>query len=148
MPCTPAGIIYLLKEYKINLKGLDVVIIGASNIVGKPLLMMFLNEEATVSICHLQTKDIKTYTQKADLIVVAAGCANLLKADMVKDGVIVLDVGINKIGSKLLGDVDFENVSKKASFISPVPGGVGPMTIAMLLKNTVKAAKNRLKAAK
>lgn len=148
LPCTPAGIIYLLKEYKINLKGLDVVIIGASNIVGKPLLMMFLNEEATVSICHLQTKNIKTYTQKADLIVVAAGCANLLKADMVKDGVIVLDVGINKIGSKLLGDVDFENVSKKASFISPVPGGVGPMTIAMLLKNTVKAAKNRLKAAK
>ena len=145
LPCTPAGVIELLKAYKISLAGLNAVIIGASNIVGKPMAAMLLNEGATISICHLQTKDISLYTRQADLIVCAAGSVNLLKADMIKDEAIVVDVGINRINNTLVGDVDFENVSKKASFISPVPGGVGPMTIAMLLKNTIRSAKNRLR---
>ncbi|TKX34145.1 bifunctional methylenetetrahydrofolate dehydrogenase/methenyltetrahydrofolate cyclohydrolase FolD [Campylobacter taeniopygiae] len=146
LPCTPLGVMRLLKSYEINLEGLDVVIIGESNIVGRPMATMFLNAGATVSICHIKTKDLKIYTQKADLIVVAAGCVNLLRSDMVKEGVIVVDVGINRLDDgRIVGDVDFENVSKKASFITPVPGGVGPMTIAMLLENTVRSAKNRLK---
>ncbi|MBZ7930724.1 bifunctional methylenetetrahydrofolate dehydrogenase/methenyltetrahydrofolate cyclohydrolase FolD [Campylobacter sp. RM12910] len=146
LPCTPLGVMRLLKSYEITLEGLDVVIIGESNIVGRPMAMMFLNAGATVSICHIKTKDLKLYTQRADLIVVAAGCVNLLRSDMVKEGVIVIDVGINRLeNGKIVGDVDFENVSKKASFITPVPGGVGPMTIAMLLENTVRSAKNRLK---
>ncbi|MBZ7944490.1 bifunctional methylenetetrahydrofolate dehydrogenase/methenyltetrahydrofolate cyclohydrolase FolD [Campylobacter sp. RM10532] len=146
LPCTPLGIMRLLKSYEITLEGLDVVIIGESNIVGRPMATMFLNAGATVSICHIKTKDLKLYTQRADLIVVAAGCVNLLRSDMVKEGVIVIDVGINRLeNGKIVGDVDFENVSKKASFITPVPGGVGPMTIAMLLENTVRSAKNRLK---
>ncbi|MGH2268074.1 bifunctional methylenetetrahydrofolate dehydrogenase/methenyltetrahydrofolate cyclohydrolase FolD [Campylobacter taeniopygiae] len=146
LPCTPLGIMRLLKSYEINLEGLDVVIIGESNIVGRPMATMFLNAGATVSICHIKTKDLKIYTQKADLIVVAAGCVNLLRSDMIKEGVIIVDVGINRLDDgRIVGDVDFENVSKKASFITPVPGGVGPMTIAMLLENTVRSAKNRLK---
>ncbi|MBZ7954897.1 bifunctional methylenetetrahydrofolate dehydrogenase/methenyltetrahydrofolate cyclohydrolase FolD [Campylobacter molothri] len=146
LPCTPLGVMRLLKSYEITLEGLDVVIIGESNIVGRPMATMFLNAGATVSICHIKTKDLKLYTQKADLIVVAAGCVNLLRSDMVKEGVIVIDVGINRLeNGKIVGDVDFENVSRKASFITPVPGGVGPMTIAMLLENTVRSAKNRLK---
>ncbi|MBK2000858.1 bifunctional methylenetetrahydrofolate dehydrogenase/methenyltetrahydrofolate cyclohydrolase FolD [Campylobacter sp. LH-2024] len=146
LPCTPLGVMRLLKSYEITLEGLDVVIIGESNIVGRPMATMFLNAGATVSICHIKTKDLKLYTQRADLIVVAAGCVNLLRSDMVKEGVIVIDVGINRLeNGKIVGDVDFENVSKKASFITPVPGGVGPMTIAMLLENTVRSAKNRLK---
>ena len=143
--CTPQGVIYLLKSYGIKLSGLDAVVIGASNIVGRPMATLLLNEGASVSICHIKTKDLSLYTKRADLIVVAAGYAGLLKADMVKEGAIVVDVGINHINGKLVGDVDFEEVSKKASFISPVPGGVGPMTIAILLKNTIKAAKNRVK---
>ncbi|MBZ7929277.1 bifunctional methylenetetrahydrofolate dehydrogenase/methenyltetrahydrofolate cyclohydrolase FolD [Campylobacter molothri] len=146
LPCTPLGVMRLLKSYEITLEGLDVVIIGESNIVGRPMATMFLNAGATVSICHIKTKDLKLYTQRADLIVVAAGCVNLLRSGMVKEGVIVIDVGINRLeNGKIVGDVDFENVSKKASFITPVPGGVGPMTIAMLLENTVRSAKNRLK---
>ncbi|MFB1644218.1 bifunctional methylenetetrahydrofolate dehydrogenase/methenyltetrahydrofolate cyclohydrolase FolD [Campylobacter molothri] len=146
LPCTPLGVMRLLKSYEITLEGLDVVIIGESNIVGRPMATMFLNAGATVSICHIKTKDLKLYTQRADLIVVAAGCVNLLRSDMVKEGVIVIDVGINRLeNGKIVGDVDFENVSRKASFITPVPGGVGPMTIAMLLENTVRSAKNRLK---
>ncbi|MBZ7939357.1 bifunctional methylenetetrahydrofolate dehydrogenase/methenyltetrahydrofolate cyclohydrolase FolD [Campylobacter sp. W0014] len=146
LPCTPLGIMRLLKSYEINLEGLDIVIIGESNIVGRPMATMFLNAGATVSICHIKTKDLKIYTQKADLIVVAAGCVNLLRSDMIKEGVIIVDVGINRLDDgRIVGDVDFENVSKKASFITPVPGGVGPMTIAMLLENTVRSAKNRLK---
>ncbi|MBZ7943125.1 bifunctional methylenetetrahydrofolate dehydrogenase/methenyltetrahydrofolate cyclohydrolase FolD [Campylobacter sp. RM13744] len=146
LPCTPLGVMRLLKSYEITLEGLDVVIIGESNIVGRPMATIFLNAGATVSICHIKTKDLKLYTQRADLIVVAAGCVNLLRSDMVKEGVIVIDVGINRLeNGKIVGDVDFENVSKKASFITPVPGGVGPMTIAMLLENTVRSAKNRLK---
>lgn len=144
IPCTPAGILYLLNEYHINLSGLDAVVIGASNIVGRPMATLLLNAGASVSICHIKTKDLSFYTKNADLIVVAAGCVNLLKADMVKEGVIIIDVGINRLeNGKIVGDVDFENVSKKASFITPVPGGVGPMTIAKLLENTLKAANNR-----
>ncbi|TKX32503.1 bifunctional methylenetetrahydrofolate dehydrogenase/methenyltetrahydrofolate cyclohydrolase FolD [Campylobacter aviculae] len=146
LPCTPLGVMKLLKAYEINLEGLDTVVIGESNIVGRPMATMLLNAGATVSICHIKTKDLKLYTQKADLIIVAAGCVNLLRSDMIKEGVVVVDVGINRLeNGKIVGDVDFENVSKKASFITPVPGGVGPMTIAMLLENTIKSAKNRLK---
>ena len=149
LPCTPLGVVRLLKAYDINVEGLNAVIIGASNIVGRPMATMLLNLGATVSICHIKTKDLSLYTRQADLIVVAAGCAGLLRADMVKEGVIVVDVGINRLANgKLVGDVDFENVSKKASFISPVPGGVGPMTIAMLLENTLKAAQIRAKRQK
>ncbi|EJT2990964.1 bifunctional methylenetetrahydrofolate dehydrogenase/methenyltetrahydrofolate cyclohydrolase FolD [Campylobacter coli] len=147
LPCTPLGVMKLLKAYDINLEGLDSVVIGASNIVGRPMATMLLNADCTVSICHIKTKDLSAYTQKADLIIVAAGCVNLLRADMVKEGAIIIDVGINRLeNGKIVGDVDFEEVSKKASFITPVPGGVGPMTIAMLLENTVKSAKNSLKS--
>lgn len=147
LPCTPLGVMKLLKAYDINLEGLDSVVIGASNIVGRPMATMLLNAGCTVSICHIKTKDLSAYTQKADLIIVAAGYVNLLRADMVKEGAIIIDVGINRLeNGKIVGDVDFEEVSKKASFITPVPGGVGPMTIAMLLENTVKSAKNSLKS--
>lgn len=145
LPCTPLGIMRLLKHYDIKLEGLDATVIGASNIVGRPMSTMLLNAGASVSTCHIKTKDLTLYTKKSDLIVVATGVVNLLKEDMVKDGVIIIDVGINKIDGKIVGDVDFENVSKKASYITPVPGGVGPMTIAMLLENTLKSAKNRIK---
>ena len=149
LPCTPLGVVKLLKAYDINVEVLNAVIIGASNIVGRPMATMLLNLGATVSVCHIKTRDLSLYTRQADLIVVAAGCAGLLRADMVKEGVIVVDVGINRLANgKLVGDVDFESVSKKASFISPVPGGVGPMTIAMLLENTLKAAQIRAKRQK
>ncbi|AJP35312.1 bifunctional methylenetetrahydrofolate dehydrogenase/methenyltetrahydrofolate cyclohydrolase FolD [Campylobacter jejuni] len=145
LPCTPLGVMKLLKAYEIDLEGKDAVIIGASNIVGRPMATMLLNAGATVSVCHIKTKDLSLYTRQADLIIAAAGCVNLLRSDMVKEGVIVVDVGINRLESgKIVGDVDFEEVSKKSSYITPVPGGVGPMTIAMLLENTVKSAKNRL----
>lgn len=140
LPCTPLGVVKLLKAYDINVEGLDAVVIGASNIVGRPMATMLLNLGASVSVCHIKTRDLSLYTKRADLIVVAAGCVNLLKADMIKEGVIVVDVGINRLpNGKLVGDVDFDNVSKKANFISPVPGGVGAMTIAMLMENTLKA---------
>ena len=140
LPCTPLGVIKLLKAYDINVEGLDAVVIGASNIVGRPMATMLLNLGASVSVCHIKTRDFSLYTKRAALIAVAADCVNLLKADMVKEGVIVVDVGINRLANgKLVGDVDFDNVSKKASFISPVPGGVGAMTIAMLMTNTLKA---------
>ncbi|EQB7664352.1 bifunctional methylenetetrahydrofolate dehydrogenase/methenyltetrahydrofolate cyclohydrolase FolD [Campylobacter jejuni] len=145
LPCTPLGVMKLLKAYEIDLEGKDAVIIGASHIVGRPMATMLLNAGATVSVCHIKTKDLSLYTRQADLIIAAAGCVNLLRSDMVKEGVIVVDVGINRLESgKIVGDVDFEEVSKKSSYITPVPGGVGPMTIAMLLENTVKSAKNRL----
>lgn len=144
--CTPLGVCELLKAYDIKVEGLNAVVIGTSNIVGRPMATMLLNLCATVSMCHLKTKDLSLYTKEADLIVIATGCVNLLRGDMVKEGVIVVDVGINKLPSgKLVGDVEFETVSKKASFISPVPGGVGPMTVAMLLKNTLFAARSRLR---
>lgn len=140
--CTPYGVIKMFEEYNIDLEGKNVVIIGRSNIVGKPLIQCCLNKNATVTVCHSRTKDIAEYTKKADIVIVAIGRAKFLKADMVKDGAVVIDVGINRgEDGKLCGDVDFENVSKKSSYITPVPGGVGPMTIAMLMNNVIKAAK-------
>ena len=142
-PCTPLGVMELFKEYNIELYGKDVCIVGASNIVGKPMWALLVNEMATVDICHIATRDLASHTKRADIVIVGVGKPNLITADMVKEGVIVVDIGINRLeDGRLVGDVDFENVSKKASYITPVPGGVGPMTIAMLLKNTLKAAKN------
>lgn len=141
VPCTPLGVMELLKEYDISVKGKNCVVVGASNIVGKPMASLLLNAHATVEICHIFTDDLKKHTLNADMVFVGAGVINLIKEDMVKDGVIIVDIGINKAeDGKLVGDVDFENVSKKCSFITPVPGGVGPMTIAMLLSNTLKSA--------
>ena len=138
-PATPLGIIKLLEEYKVKIEGKNAVIVGRSNIVGKPMAQMLLNRNATVTICHRHTKNLKSYTQKADILVVATGKMNMITADMVQKGVVVIDVGVNRgENKKVFGDVDFKSVSKKASFITPVPGGVGPMTIAMLLWNTVK----------
>jgi len=145
-PCTPLGVMEIFEEYNIDLKGKDVCVVGASNIVGKPMWALLLNAWATVDICHIETKNLAAHTKRADIVIVGVGKPNLITADMVKDDVIVIDIGINRLeDGRLVGDVDFENVSKKASYITPVPGGVGPMTIAMLLKNTVKAARNFLK---
>lgn len=144
LPCTPLGVMRLLKAYDIKLEGLDCVVIGASNIVGRPMATLLLNAGSSVSVCHIKTRDLSFYTQRADLIVSATGCVNLIRADMVKEGVIVVDVGISRVGNSLVGDVDFKEVCKKASYITPVPGGVGPMTIAVLLENTIKSARNRL----
>ena len=142
VPCTPLGVMELLKEYGIDVKGKNCVVVGASNIVGKPMASLLLNADATVEICHIFTDDLKRHTLNADIILVGVGVINLIKEDMVKDGAIIIDIGINRAESgKLVGDVDFPNVSKKCSYITPVPGGVGPMTIAMLLSNTLKAAK-------
>lgn len=141
-PCTPAGIIKMLDYYDIDVAGMDATIVGASNIVGKPLSTMLLNRGATPTTCHIQTKDLKSHTRGADLVCVAVGKRNLITADMVKDDVILIDVGCNKNEEgKLCGDADFENIAKKARYITPVPGGVGPMTVACLMENTVKAAK-------
>ncbi|MFH0929980.1 MAG: tetrahydrofolate dehydrogenase/cyclohydrolase catalytic domain-containing protein [Candidatus Moraniibacteriota bacterium] len=140
-PATPLGIVKLLEEYKIKIEGKNAVVVGRSNIVGKPMAQFLLNRNATVTICHHHTKNLKSYTQKADILVVAVGKPKFIKASMVKRGVVVIDVGVNRVGKKLFGDVDFASVSKKASFITPIPGGVGPVTIAMLLWNTVKLAK-------
>lgn len=147
-PCTPMGVIKMLEYYKIPVEGKEVVVVGHSNLVGKPLSTMLLNRNATVTTCHVYTKDLAYHTKRADIICVAVGKPNLIMADMVKDGAVVIDVGVNKTKEgKLVGDVDFENVSKKASYITPVPGGAGPMTVACLMENTVKAAKrlNNLK---
>ncbi len=142
VPCTPLGVMELLKEYEIDVKGKNCVVIGASNIVGKPMASLLLNADATVEICHIHTDSLKKHTLNADIILVAVGIINLITDDMVKDDVIIIDIGVSRTTEgKLVGDVDFENVSKKSSFITPSPGGVGPMTIAMLLKNTLKAAK-------
>ena len=139
--CTPYGVIKMLEKYNIQVEGKRAVIIGRSNIVGKPLIQCLLNKNATVTVCHSRTKNIKEITKDADIIVAALGKAKFVTEDMVKDGAVVIDVGINRNEEgKLVGDVDFENVSKKASYITPVPGGVGPMTIAMLMNNVVKAA--------
>ncbi len=144
-PCTPLGVMELLKEYGIDPKGMDVCVVGASNIVGKPMAALLLNTNATVDICHIYTKDLQSHTKKADMVVVGVGKPNLITADMVKDGVILIDIGINRLpDGKLVGDADFEAISQKASYITPVPGGVGPMTISMLLANTIKAARQRI----
>jgi len=139
--CTPYGVMKLLEEYNINLKGANVVILGRSNIVGKPLAQCLLNADATVTICHSKTKNIGEITKNADIVISAIGKPKFVTADMIKEGAVVIDVGINRLETGLVGDVDFENVKEKASFITPVPGGVGPMTIAMLIKNVVIAAK-------
>lgn len=149
VPCTPCGIMRLFKEYDIEVSGKNAVVIGRSNIVGKPMANLLLNANATVTVTHSKTQNLAKITKDADIIVVAIGKPNFLKADMVKNGAVVIDVGINRLeNNKLVGDADFENVANKCSFITPVPGGVGPMTIAMLLKNTIKSAKNRLKRLK
>ena len=146
LPCTPAGIMELLKFYNIEVAGKECVVVGRSNIVGKPMAMLLLNSNGTVTICHSKTQNLAEVCRRADIIVCAVGRAKFLKADMVKPGAVVIDVGINRgEDGKLYGDVDFENVVDLASFITPVPGGVGPMTITMLLKNTITAAKSRLK---
>lgn len=140
--CTPHGVIRMLEEYNIPIEGKRAVIIGRSNIVGKPLIQCLLSKNATVTVCHSKTQNIGEITKEADILIAALGRPKFVKEDMVKPGAVVMDVGINRNDEgKLVGDVDFENVSKKASYITPVPGGVGPMTIAMLMENVVKAAK-------
>lgn len=142
VPCTPLGVMKLLAEYKIDVKGKNCVVIGASNIVGKPMAALLLNANATVEVCHIFTDDLKKHTLNADIVLVGVGVQNLITQDMVKEDVIIIDIGVNRTkDGKLVGDVDFDNVSKKSSYITPSPGGVGPMTIAMLLSNTLKAAK-------
>ena len=144
--CTPFGVIKMLEEYNIDIEGKNAVVLGRSNIVGKPMSQCLLNKNATVTICHSKTKNINDITKNADIIVAAIGKKEFVKGDMVKEGAVVIDVGINRgEDGKLKGDVDFEEVSKKASYITPVPGGVGPMTIAMLMTNVVKAAKDQNK---
>ncbi len=141
-PCTPMGVIELLDYYKIPLEGKNCVIVGRSNIVGKPMAALLLERNATVTVCHSRTKDLAFFTKNADVIVAAVGRANFITADMVSDGAVVIDVGINRLpNGKLCGDVDFDSVKDKASYITPVPGGCGPMTIAVLMKNTLAAAK-------
>ena len=141
LPCTPAGVMELLKAYDIDVCGKEVAVVGRSNIVGKPQAMLMLHANATVTICHSRTKNLSEVLNRADVVVMAIGKAKFLKADMIKEGAVVIDVGINRIAEKtLVGDVEFESAEKVASAITPVPGGVGPMTIAMLMKNTVKAA--------
>ena len=141
LPCTPAGVMELIKESGIDISGKECVVVGRSNIVGKPQAMLLLHQNGTVTICHSRTKDLAEKTKNADILIAAVGKPNFITGDMIKEGAVVIDVGINRIApKKLVGDVDFESAEKKASAITPVPGGVGPMTIAMLMKNTVKAA--------
>ena len=142
--CTPLGVMKMFEEYEIDLEGKDVCVVGASNIVGKPMASLLLNANATVTVTHIFTKDLKAHTSTADIVVVGVGVPGLIKEDMVKEGAIVIDIGINRLeDGSLVGDVDFKNVAPKCSYITPVPGGVGPMTIAMLLSNTLKSAKQR-----
>jgi methylenetetrahydrofolate dehydrogenase (NADP+)/methenyltetrahydrofolate cyclohydrolase len=152
LPCTPHGIVQMLLRTNIKLDGAEIVIVGRSNIVGKPLANILIQKSpignATVTVCHTRTKDISAHTKRADIVIAAAGRPNTITADMVKDGVVIIDVGVNRIedaskknGFRLVGDVDFDSVKEKASYITPVPGGVGPMTITMLLYNTVQSAK-------
>ena len=145
VPCTPLGVMEILKEYGIDVAGLNAVVIGRSNIVGKPMANLLLNASATVTVTHSKTKNLKEICKNADLIVAAIGKPFFLKADMVKDGAVVVDVGINRLDDgRLVGDVDFDEVASKCSYITPVPGGVGPMTIAMLLNNTILAAQAKI----
>ncbi len=149
LPCipsaTPAGIMKLLDEYNIELKGKRAVVVGRSNIVGKPMAIMLMDRHATITIAHSRTADLASVTKEADVLVVAIGKARFITADMVKKGAVVVDVGMNREDGALCGDVDFENVEKVASYITPVPGGVGPLTIASLLENTIEAFKNQQK---
>lgn len=151
LPCTPHGVLELLQRAGVETSGAEVVVVGRSNIVGKPVANLMLQKRdggnATVTLCHTRTKDMDFHTRRADILIVAAGVANMIKGDQVKDGVVVIDVGVNRVGktdsgkAKLAGDVEFDSVKEKAAAITPVPGGVGPMTITMLMKNTVQAAK-------
>ena len=148
VPCTPLGIMEIFKAYDINLEGKNAVVIGRSNIVGKPMANLLLNANATVTVTHSKTRNLKEICANADILVAAIGRADFVTADMVKEGAVMIDVGINRMDDgKLKGDVKFDEVAPKCSFITPVPGGVGPMTIAMLLSNTIKSAKNRAKKA-
>ena len=141
VPCTPAGVMELIDESGIDVAGKECVVVGRSNIVGKPQAMLLLHKNGTVTICHSKTKNLKEKTKQADILIAAVGKPNFITGDMIKEGAVVIDVGINRIAEKkLVGDVDFESAEKVAGAITPVPGGVGPMTIAMLMKNTVKAA--------
>jgi len=140
-PCTPKAIIVILEKLGIEIKGKNVVVVGRSRIVGRPLALMLINRDATVTICHTKTKNLKEHTRKADILIAAAGSPGLIKKSMVKENAVVVDVGINVVNNKIVGDVDFENIKNKASFITPVPGGVGPVTVAMLMKSTVEAFK-------
>ncbi|MBE5742229.1 MAG: bifunctional methylenetetrahydrofolate dehydrogenase/methenyltetrahydrofolate cyclohydrolase FolD [Clostridiales bacterium] len=142
--CTPYGMIKLLEHYNIDLQGKHAVVVGRSNIVGKPMSLMLLKKDCTVTVCHSRTQNLKDFTKTADILVCAVGKKHLITEDMVKEGVVVLDAGINRVDGKIYGDVDFENVSKKASYITPVPGGVGPMTITMLLYNTYLAGLRKI----
>ena len=146
LPCTPAGVMVLLEKYGIDVTGKECVVVGRSNIVGKPMAMLLLHAHGTVTVCHSRTKNLGEVTKRADILVVAIGKANFITGDMVKDGAVVIDVGMNRVpdSKKVIGDVDFASVEPKASYITPVPGGVGPMTITMLLKNTVKSAQKDL----
>ena len=145
LPCTPAGIMELLRHYNVDITGKKCVVVGRSNIVGKPMALLLLEKHGTVTVCHSRTRELSEITREADILVVAIGRARFLTADIVKDGAVVIDVGINRLpDGKLAGDVDFEPVAEHASLITPVPGGVGPMTITMLLKNTITAAKSAL----
>ncbi len=145
IPCTPLGIDLLLKHYGIEVKGKDVVIVGEGFIVGRPLSLLMLWRGATVTVCHIHTKDITKFTKEADVLVSATGVPGLIRAEMVKEGAVVIDVGISKVGGRIVGDVDFEAVKEKASAITPVPGGVGPMTVTSLLLNTLKSYRRRMK---
>ncbi len=145
-PCTPYGVVKLLEHENITIEGKNVVVVGASNIVGKPIALMLMQRDATVCICHAKTRDLAQFTILADILVVAAGKPNLILPQMVKTGAVVIDVGINRLANgKLVGDVDFNGVKEKASYITPVPGGVGPMTVTMLLENTISSAERAIK---
>ncbi|MGG3924631.1 bifunctional methylenetetrahydrofolate dehydrogenase/methenyltetrahydrofolate cyclohydrolase FolD [Metabacillus fastidiosus] len=146
LPCTPAGIVEMIKSVSIDLTGKNVVVVGRSNIVGKPVGQLLLNENATVTYCHSKTKDLQQFTKEADVLVAAVGIANFIKGEDIKPGAVVIDVGVNRLDTgKLCGDVNFEEAKSVASYLTPVPGGVGPMTITMLAHNTVQSAKNELK---
>lgn len=144
LPCTPKGIITMLKSAGVSIAGKHAVVVGRSNIVGKPVAQLLLNENATVSICHSKTQDLKAMTLQADILIAAIGKPQMITADMIKQGAVVIDVGVNRVGDKLVGDVDFENMVSKASIITPVPGGVGPMTITSLLQNTLEIYKQKM----
>ncbi|KFO66288.1 5,10-methylene-tetrahydrofolate cyclohydrolase [Smithella sp. SCADC] len=149
IPCTPRGIMELIARTGIDLKGKEAVVVGRSNIVGKPIALLLLAQHATVTICHSRTKDLPSVTRRADVLIAAIGKPQMIKANMVKEGAVVIDVGVNRLeNGKLAGDVDFNEVAPKASYITPVPGGVGPMTIAMLMKNTLDAARNKVSKSK
>jgi len=142
VPCTPKGVIRALEEYNVQVQGKHAVVVGHSNVVGKPMAAMLINRNATVSVCHVFTDDLKKYTLDADILVVGTGVKHLIKEDMVKEGAVIFDVGITEENGKVYGDVDFDKVVRKASLITPVPGGVGPMTIAILMEHVLTAAKN------